>query len=94
MYREPGAQNTGLKVQRVKNLEGTNRLKRQNAPLLRVARVEYSPLAEAELRARLFRAFDLLGMRHDILPPLPERGQALICRKGTDEEVTPLAIPS
>ena len=53
---------------------------------LRVTRVEYRPLAEAELRGRIVRAFDLLGLRSDVLQPLPDGEQTLICEKGRDQK--------
>jgi hypothetical protein len=66
----------------------------RNPRPLRVTRVEHRPLAEAELRARLARAFDLLGLRSDVLQTLPDRAQTLICEKGRDQKVEPLTPES
>ena len=57
---------------------------RRNPALLRIARVEFKPLPQMELHARLFRAFDLLDMKRDILRPLPAGEQALICTNKED----------
>jgi hypothetical protein len=89
MFQDPRPQNTAARGLRPKPRD-VDRLGSRNPSPLHVTRVEYRPLAEAELRARLFRAFDLLGMKGDVLQPLPDRERALICGKGKDDEVEPL----
>lgn len=86
MFQDPRTPHTAARGLRPQSADA-DRLGSRNPTPLRVTRVEYRPLAEAELRTRLFRAFDLLGMRADVLQPLPDREQALICGKGKDDEL-------
>jgi hypothetical protein len=54
---------------------------------LRVTCVEYMPSDAAELRARLFRAFDLLQLDREIVPPLPTSKQDVTCKGGSGENL-------